>query len=73
MNLEMDVQKAGDVVAIRSGFALFERVGDIAVGECSGVRYEQVGELNKFTQFCRSPSLRYARVALKIMREAAFK
>jgi hypothetical protein len=73
MNLEMDVQRAGDIVVVRSGFAFFERVAAVAVGECSGVRYAQIGELNKFTQFCRSPSLRYARVALKIMREAAFK
>lgn len=68
----MIVQKAGEVAVITQGFAIFERAGQVAVGECGGVRYEQVGELRKFTQFCRSLSLRKARVMLKTMRREAF-
>lgn len=73
MNLVMEIQISDDIAIVSSGFAVFERVADVSWGEASGVRYEQVGGLKKFTQYCRSPSLRLARVALKIMRAEAFK
>jgi len=68
----MTVQKVEDIAVITNGRALFERCAEVAVGECDGVRYEQVGELSKFTQLCRSHSLRVARVTLKKMRQEAF-
>jgi len=68
----MTVQKAGDRYLVTLGSAVFERVGEVALGECDGMRYEQVGELHKFIQTGRSCSLRSARVNLKKMRQESF-
>lgn len=68
----MNIQKASDIAVITAPNALFERTGDIAIGEAGGCRYEQVGDLHKFSQFAKSKSLRAARVMLKKMRREAF-
>lgn len=68
----MDVHKVGDIAIVQLGLALFERAGDIAYGECDGMRYEQVGDIRRFSQFCISRSRRLARVNLKKMRQEAF-
>lgn len=68
----MNVQKVGDIAIVQLGFAMFERAGEVAFGECDGMRYEQVGSIRKFSQFCVSRSLRIARVNLKKMRLEAF-
>ena len=68
----MDIYKSGDIAIVQIGSALFERTGEVALGECDGMRYEQVGDIRKFSQFLTSKSRRIARVNLKKMRQEAF-
>lgn len=68
----MQIQRAPDIAVITHKGGIFERVGDVACGEFGGVRYEQVGEMHKFSQSAKSKSLRIARVILKTMRLEAF-
>lgn len=68
----MQIQKEGEIALITDPRGIFERVDQVAFGEFDGARYEEVGDLHKFSQFAKSKSLRIARVMLKTMRREAF-
>ena len=68
----MHIQRSPEIAVINHKGGLFERVGEVACGEFDGCRFEQVGDIHKFSQAGKSKSLRIARVTLKTMRREAF-
>lgn len=68
----MQIQRAQDIAVITHKGGLFERVGEVACGEFDCCKFEQVGDIHKFSQTGKSKSLRISRVTLKTMRREAF-
>lgn len=68
----MHIQRAPEITVITHRGGVFERAGEVAIGEFDGCRFEQVGDIHKFSQAGKSRSLRIARVNLKTMRLEAF-
>lgn len=62
-----------DCLIIENGKGgVLEKAGCICRANLDGVKYQQVGMINKFTQVCKSRSLRAAKVSIKKMVAEAY-